>query len=168
MTATPVLYRTLSTPIGPVRVACRGNRVVAVHTGRQTHAAPPQHWRETPTLDTPAVAQLIEYFAGRRRVFDVELELEGTPFQRTVWHALASIPFGETCSYAQLARRVGRPGAARAVGSANARNPVSIILPCHRVVGADGRLTGYAGGVDVKEALLGLEADVARRDRRAV
>lgn len=164
----PVLYRTLSTPIGPVRVACRGDRVVAVHTGRQTHAAPPDHWRESPTLDTPVIAQLTEYFAGTRRAFDVELDLEGTPFQRMVWRTLASIPFGETWTYAQLAQRVGKPGAARAVGSANARNPVSIILPCHRVVGADGRLTGYAGGVDIKEALLSLEADVAGRDQRAV
>jgi methylated-DNA-[protein]-cysteine S-methyltransferase len=115
---------------------------------------------KSPVL-TRAVEQLEEYFEGRRRVFELPLELVGTRFQREVWQSLASIPYGTTVSYGEQARRLGRPRAARAVGAANARNPISIVLPCHRVVGSDGRLTGYGGGLDVKRALLEHEARVA-------
>lgn len=101
--------------------------------------------------------QLAEYFAGTRRVFDLPLEPSGTPFQREVWAALAEIPYGETTSYGALARRLGRPRAARAVGAANGRNPLAIVLPCHRVIGSNGELTGYAGGLAIKEKLLALE-----------
>lgn len=101
--------------------------------------------------------QLTEYFAGRRKQFELRLAPSGTPFQRTVWHALMTIPFGETRSYAQIAKQIGHPGAARAVGAANARNPLSIVAPCHRVVGSTGALTGFAGGLDVKARLLALE-----------
>ena len=101
--------------------------------------------------------QLREYFAGRRTEFDLALDLAGTAFQRKVWNALLTIPFGETRSYAQIASQVGAPGAARAVGAASGRNPVSIVAPCHRVVGATGRLTGFAGGLEVKARLLALE-----------
>jgi methylated-DNA-[protein]-cysteine S-methyltransferase len=104
-----------------------------------------------------AERQLEEYFAGRRTRFALSLDVAGTPFQREVWGALATIPFGETRSYAQVARQVGRPGAARAVGAAIGRNPASIVTPCHRVVGSTGALTGFAGGVDVKARLLALE-----------
>jgi methylated-DNA-[protein]-cysteine S-methyltransferase len=104
--------------------------------------------------------QLQEYFAGERREFDLPLDLAGTPFQRRAWLALATIPYGTTISYGEQARRLDAPGSARAVGSANARNPVSIVLPCHRVVGADGRLTGYGGGIDAKRTLLEHEARV--------
>ena len=102
--------------------------------------------------------QLAEYFAGQRTRFALHLDWSGTAFQRQVWNALLTIPFGETRSYAQIAAQIGRPGAARAVGAANGRNPVSIVAPCHRVVGATGALTGFAGGLDVKARLLALEA----------
>jgi methylated-DNA-[protein]-cysteine S-methyltransferase len=101
--------------------------------------------------------QLEEYFAGRRKEFAVKLDLSGTVFQRRVWKALLTIPFGETRSYGQIATQIGNPGAARAVGAANGRNPVSIIAPCHRVIGSTGKLTGFAGGLDVKARLLALE-----------
>jgi methylated-DNA-[protein]-cysteine S-methyltransferase len=104
-----------------------------------------------------AERQLKEYFAGKRRTFSLKLDLEGTPFQLKVWKALLTIPFGETRSYAQIASQIGRPRAARAVGAANGRNPVSIVAPCHRVIGSGGTLTGFAGGLEAKARLLALE-----------
>jgi methylated-DNA-[protein]-cysteine S-methyltransferase len=104
-----------------------------------------------------AERQLREYFAGERKTFALTLDVAGTAFQQEVWAALRTIPFGETRSYAQIARQIGRPAAVRAVGAANGRNPVSIISPCHRVIGSTGRLTGFAGGLDVKARLLALE-----------
>ena len=101
--------------------------------------------------------QLKEYFAGERRTFDLTLDLAGTDFQRKVWSALLSIPYGETRSYGEIAAQIGHPGAVRAVGAANSRNPVSIIAPCHRVIGSTGKLTGFAGGLDAKAQLLTLE-----------
>ncbi|MEP7244568.1 MAG: methylated-DNA--[protein]-cysteine S-methyltransferase [Gammaproteobacteria bacterium] len=101
--------------------------------------------------------QLKEYFAGERKVFDVKLDFAGTPFQRKVWAALLTIPYGETRSYGQIARQIGSPGAVRAVGAANGKNPLSIIAPCHRVIGSTGKLTGFAGGLEVKAQLLALE-----------
>ena len=101
--------------------------------------------------------QLEEYFAGRRKEFAVKLDLAGTVFQRKVWNALLTIPFGETRSYGQIARQIGNPDAVRAVGAANGRNPVSIVVPCHRVIGSTGKLTGFAGGLDAKSHLLALE-----------
>jgi methylated-DNA-[protein]-cysteine S-methyltransferase len=101
--------------------------------------------------------QLGEYFAGQRREFALKLDLTGTAFQRKVWNALLTIPFGETRSYGQIARQIGRPSAVRAVGAANGRNPVSIIAPCHRVIGSTGKLTGFAGGIDAKARLLAFE-----------
>lgn len=103
-------------------------------------------------------AQLHEYFAGRRSAFEVRLALRGSPFQRLVWQALLRIPHGQTTTYGEIAKRVGRPAEARAVGWANASNPVAVIVPCHRVVGADGTLTGYAGGLERKRLLLDLES----------
>jgi methylated-DNA-[protein]-cysteine S-methyltransferase len=107
--------------------------------------------------------QLAEYFAGQRREFTVTLDVSGTAFQRKVWNALLTIPFGETRSYGQIARQIGSPDAVRAVGAANGRNPLSIIAPCHRVIGATGKLTGFAGGLDVKARLLALEGAPAER-----
>ena len=104
-----------------------------------------------------AARQLREYFGGRRRGFDLPLDPSGTPFQQAVWRALRTIPYGQTRSYAQIARQIGRPSAARAVGAANGRNPVSIVVPCHRVIGAGGKLTGFAGGLKIKAQLLALE-----------
>ncbi len=110
-----------------------------------------------------AALQLEQYLAGERTEFDLEVELDGTPFERRVWDAVRAIPYGETASYAEIARRIGRPGASRAVGRANGRNPVAVVVPCHRVIGSDGSLTGYAGGIEMKRALLALEeANVPR------
>ncbi len=118
-------------------------------------------------LDHPvlvaAQAQLTDYFAGARKAFDLPLDFRGTDFQKQVWAALLAIPFGETRSYAEIARAIGRPTATRAVGAANGRNPISIVAPCHRVIGANGKLTGFAGGLEAKEYLLrheGLEIAV--------
>ena len=107
-----------------------------------------------------AKRELAEYFAGERKRFDVALAPEGTPFQRSVWKAIAGVGFGQTISYAELARRAGCPGSARAAGAATGRNPIGIIVPCHRIVGSNGSLTGYAGGVDRKRALLALESGI--------
>jgi methylated-DNA-[protein]-cysteine S-methyltransferase len=104
---------------------------------------------------------LADYFQGRRRSFDLRLRPEGTEFQRSVWQALAAIPYGETRSYADIARAIGRPSATRAVGAANGANPLPIVLPCHRVVGANGSLTGFGGGLETKKFLLNLEAETA-------
>ena len=111
-----------------------------------------------------AKRQLAEYLRGQRTQFDLRLNLEGTPFQLAVWKALAEIPFGETRSYGDIAREVGRPRAVRAVGLANGRNPVPIVVPCHRVIGSTGTLVGYGGGLRVKQALLDLERETAARD----
>jgi methylated-DNA-[protein]-cysteine S-methyltransferase len=113
----------------------------------------------------PAARQLQEYFAGERRTFELPLDPVGTPFQRRCWLALSSIPYGTTISYGEQARRLGYPRAARAVGAANARNPIPIVLPCHRVVGANGALTGYGGGLDAKRMLLEHEARVLEESR---
>jgi methylated-DNA-[protein]-cysteine S-methyltransferase len=109
-----------------------------------------------------AERQLSEYFAGRRKRFALKLDVSGTPFQRKVWNALLTIPFGETRSYAQIAKQIGHPSAARAVGAANGRNPLSIVAPCHRVIGSTGALTGFAAGLEVKARLLALEGATSR------
>lgn len=118
-------------------------------------------WIEDEAPFAAAIAQLGEYFAGERTEFDVAVELRGTPFQRRVWSALRDIPYGRTISYGELALRIDQPSAVRAVGLANGRNPVSVIVPCHRVIGADGTLTGYGGGVERKRLLLELEQQAA-------
>jgi len=110
----------------------------------------------TPLLDL-AAAQILEYIAGARKAFDLPLRPKGTPFERSCWEALQSIPYGQTRTYGQIARHIGNPKACRAVGRAIGRNPLSIIVPCHRVIGQNGSLTGYAGGIEMKKALLGLE-----------
>lgn len=117
---------------------------------------------ETPLIKKASV-QLKEYLDGKRVAFDVPLYLEGTEFQKAVWEALKEIPYGETRSYGQIAERIGRPKACRAVGMANNRNPVAIIVPCHRVIGSDGKLVGYGGGMEIKEKLLALERENYRK-----
>ena len=121
-------------------------------------------WRRDPGPFAEAREQLDAYFAGERTTFDLRLRAVGTPFQREVWAALEGIPYGETRGYGELAAQLGRPGAARAVGLANGRNPISIVVPCHRVVGAGGALTGYGGGLAAKRALLDLERGVLSYD----
>ncbi len=143
------------TPIGPLLLVADGDALTAVHLpGFHDGEAPGEEG--APVLDE-AAAQLTAYFAGERTAFALPLAPRGTPFQQAVWEALRRIPYGETRSYAQVARGLGRPERVRAVGSANARNPLAIVVPCHRVVGSDGSLTGYAGGLERKRALLDLE-----------
>ncbi|EHJ47822.1 methylated-DNA/protein-cysteine methyltransferase [Solidesulfovibrio carbinoliphilus subsp. oakridgensis] len=146
--------------LGPMLLTAEGDVLTGVWFLGQKHfpAAPPPCGQACPgdVLDR-AARQLGEYLAGRRRVFDIRLAPAGTAFQQAVWEALLAIGHGETATYGELARRIGRPRSVRAVGAAVGKNPISILIPCHRVVGADGRLTGYAGGLDKKEALLALE-----------
>ena len=147
-------------PLGTMLVAASDAGVAGVWFDGQRHGPDSSGWREDaqhPAL-REAVAQLRAYFDGERTQFDLPLDLDaGTPFQRSVWGALLAIPRGATTSYAQLARQLGRPQAARAIGAAVGRNPVSIVVPCHRVLGTGGALTGYAGGLERKTALLRLE-----------
>jgi methylated-DNA-[protein]-cysteine S-methyltransferase len=140
---------TLHTPVGPVWVGTDdAGAVTAVQFGEPPIPAPPSAASEA------AVEQLREYFAGERTGFDLGLAATGTPFQQRVWAALREIPYGLTWSYGELALRIGQPTASRAVGLANGRNPIAIVVPCHRVIGASGMLTGYAGGVERKRWLL--------------
>ncbi len=153
----------IDSPVGPLLLAADddGLRLIEFHSPRHP-ARRGGDWQhgDHPVLDA-ARAQLDGYFKGERGAFDLPLAPHGTPFQREVWQALASIPFGETISYAQLAARVGRPSAMRAVGAANGRNPLPIVLPCHRVIGANGSLTGFGGGLPTKRFLLELEGALA-------
>jgi methylated-DNA-[protein]-cysteine S-methyltransferase len=159
----PVVFSTLDSPIGPITVAGDGEVITNVRMVDQSHPPNDQsEWRFEPKAFPDALRQLEAYFGGRLTRFELPLGLEGTEFQRRVWYALLEIPYGETRSYGEIARRVGRPGAARAVGLANGRNPVSIVVPCHRVIGSDGSLTGYGGGLHRKGALLQLERDHLR------
>jgi methylated-DNA-[protein]-cysteine S-methyltransferase len=125
--------------------------------GGRTAASLDPEWRRADEPFAEVRRQLAEYFDGERDEFDVPLEMTGTHFQRRVWRALRQIPYGETTTYGELARRVGRPSASRAVGLANGRNPIAVIVPCHRVIGSDGSLTGYGGGLERKRLLLELE-----------
>ena len=127
---------------------------------RERHGIPKSDWEENPRPFREVVRQLQAYFDGDLRSFDVPVDTDGTSFQRSVWEALRSVPYGETTSYGEIARRIGRPDAARAVGLANGRNPVSIIVPCHRIIGSNGSLVGYGGGIDRKTTLLRLEGVV--------
>ena len=149
-----------ASPLGPMLLAASDAGLAGVWFEGQRHGPQDVQWRKQadhPVL-VEAVRQLQEYFDGVRTAFDLPLDLaHGTPFQQSVWQALLAIPPGRTTSYAELGRRLGRPQAARAVGAAVGRNPVSIVVPCHRVLGAAGALTGYAGGLERKTALLQLE-----------
>ena len=155
----------VTSPIGPLRLgADASGRLHEVRigvpsgrgeVGRLDEGESSSSARRT-LADT--AAQLEEYFAGKRKAFDLPLAMDGSAFQRQVWTELQEIPFGATVSYGQLATQIGRPGAARAVGHANARNPIAVIVPCHRVIGTSGQLTGYGGGLPAKQLLLELEA----------
>jgi methylated-DNA-[protein]-cysteine S-methyltransferase len=153
---------TLDSPVGPLVLAARDDRLVGLHLPAvaddgTTTAAPLDGWQPAPSRSevlAEAAEQLAAYFAGELRHFDLPLQLDGTDFQRRVWAALQEIPYGTTSGYGELAQRLGSPGASRAVGLANNRNPVAIIVPCHRVIGADGTLIGFGGGLECKRWLL--------------
>lgn len=154
----------MQSPLGEILIVARGDRLCGVYLEHQKYfPADADGWRETPKLPVlrDAVAQLREYFAGGRREFDLALAPAGTPFQRDVWSAIRGVPFGATITYGELARRCGRPSAVRAVGAATGRNPLTIVIPCHRIMGSDGTLTGYAGGLERKRTLLELECGQA-------
>lgn len=149
---------TLDTPFGPIFLCGDGAFLTGLHfPGHRHWPGLDPAWQRDDESFAVARQQLTEYFAGERREFDIPVRLHGTPFQQRVWQELTRIPHGVTITYAELARRIGRPTATRAVGAANGRNPVSIIVPCHRVISASGELTGYGGGLDNKRRLLELE-----------
>jgi len=152
-------YRIIESPVGYVTIAGDDDDTIS-GLRMEDHAHPPadlDDWEPDDGAFPAVVDQLRAYFAGDLTDFDVKMRLEGTDFQRRVWAGLLEIPYGETISYGELATRIGRPTASRAVGLANGRNPVSIIVPCHRVIGASGALTGYGGGIENKRTLLDLE-----------
>lgn len=154
------ICRTIDSPIGPLTLAGHDGRLTHLRMQDQTHApATRSDWEDDPEAFPDVVDQLRRYFAGELHEFDVDLDLHGTDFQRRVWSGLLEIPYGETRSYGELAAQLGSPGAARAVGLANGRNPVAIIVPCHRVIATGGGLGGYGGGLDRKRLLLALERD---------
>lgn len=148
-------YTTTETPIGKLLLASDGRALTGLRMA-PFEATPPE-WEHDVGPFQDVVAQLDSYFTGERKVFDVKLEARGTPFQLSVWDALRDIPYGETISYKELARRIGSPKAVRAVGRANGANPIAIIVPCHRVIGANGAPIGYGGGLERKAQLLALE-----------
>jgi methylated-DNA-[protein]-cysteine S-methyltransferase len=159
--AMPMLFTTTESPIGELLLLGDGSALHGLYmqAGRKPMAPRPA-WRRDDDAFDDARAQLDEYFGGERREFDLPLVMAGSEFERRVWRALEEIPYGETESYGALARRIGEPDAARGVGWANGRNPISVVVPCHRVIGANGKLVGYGGGLDNKRLLLELEAGV--------
>ena len=160
----PVHYAVMDTPLGALGVAWSAAGLRRIWFAGADSAPPvPPEWQRCPEPAFGAGEQLAEYFSGERVDFDLPLDAGGTPFQRRVWQALTEIPYGRTSTYGEIARRLGRPRAARAVGGANNRNPLPVVVPCHRVIGAGGSLTGYAGGLRIKRFLLDLEAGDSSR-----
>jgi methylated-DNA-[protein]-cysteine S-methyltransferase len=158
-----VKYTVIDSPVGLLTLVSGPNGLVAIQFGR--HAPP--GFIEDRGGNQAAILQLGEYFSGRRRAFDLKLVMSGTAFQRAVWGQLTRIPWGETRSYGDVAASIGKLGAGRAVGMANNRNPLPIIIPCHRVIGSDGSLTGYAGGIGAKARLLALEGALPVKEHSA-
>jgi methylated-DNA-[protein]-cysteine S-methyltransferase len=154
-----LLYTRAQSPIGELLLVGDGHALHGLHMqeGRTAVSVHPE-WRRADEPFADVSEQLSQYFAGERHDFEVQVAMAGTPFQRRVWDALQEIPYGETTTYGELAYRLGRPSASRAVGLANGRNPIAVIVPCHRVIGSDGGLTGYGGGLERKRFLLELEA----------
>lgn len=164
--ARPAVHVVVDSPVDPLVLVSDGSALTGVYLRGHRHVTEDARGDRVDAAAAPAVlrkaaTQLGEYFAGERTAFDLPLAPRGTDFQQRVWLGLRDIPYGQTRSYAELARAVGAAGAFRAVGLANGRNPLSIVVPCHRVVGADGSLTGYGGGVERKRVLLDLERSVA-------
>jgi methylated-DNA-[protein]-cysteine S-methyltransferase len=162
-------YCEISSPVGRLLLAgdARGLRRISFQDGPRPMRIP-EAWERAEEPFQHAIAQLAAYFAGRLKRFDLTIAPEGTPFQRDVWSALRKIPYGETVSYGELTRRLGRPRASRAVGAANGRNPIPIVVPCHRVVGSNGALTGFGGGLSIKRRLLELEAESSWYGKRSL
>ena len=155
-------YDFYDSPIGPLVLVSDDDALTALHLphqGEPAHVAP--EWKRAPSRLRDAHAQLDAYFAGKLLAFDLDLAPRGTPFQRRVWDELLAIPYGDTISYLELARRIGNPSAMRAVGAANGANPIALIIPCHRVIGSNGTLTGYGGGLPAKQWLLDHERHYA-------
>jgi methylated-DNA-[protein]-cysteine S-methyltransferase len=150
-------YRIVDSPVGTLTLAGRDDRLRHLRMVDQTYEPSHEGWMADDSAFADAVAQLEAYFAGELIEFELDLELMGTDFQRRVWAALLTIPYGETRSYGEIALQIGSPGGSRAVGLANGHNPVGIIVPCHRVIGANGSLTGYGGGIHRKKSLLEME-----------
>jgi methylated-DNA-[protein]-cysteine S-methyltransferase len=157
MTPTELVSRMMPSPIGPLRLVARGDALVAIDFPDHDGGVAARPIRTPHAILDRARTELEEYFAGKRTTFTVPLAAEGTPFQQRVWDALTTIPFGETWSYGQVARAIRRPSASRAVGAANGKNPLPIIVPCHRVIGASGSLVGFGGGLPTKKWLLAHE-----------
>jgi methylated-DNA-[protein]-cysteine S-methyltransferase len=153
------LFSYFDSPLGPLLLTSDGTHLTGLFMETSGKTQSTAGWVEDAAAEPLAATrrQLSEYFAGSRRTFELPLRLEGTAFQQRVWRELTEIPYGETWSYGQLATRIGKPSASRAVGLANGRNPISILVPCHRVIGADGSLTGYGGGLERKQWLLAHE-----------
>ncbi|AOS63574.1 methylated-DNA--[protein]-cysteine S-methyltransferase [Actinoalloteichus hymeniacidonis] len=152
------VHTVMESPLGPMTLVAAGGALCGVYMAEHRHRPAWETFgAENAEVFTNCIAQLTEYFEGRRTEFDLPTAPQGTPFQHEVWSVLREIPYGETVSYGWVAEQLGRPTASRAVGAANGRNPISIIVPCHRVVGANGSLTGYGGGMKRKESLLELE-----------
>ena len=153
-----VSYTTVESPVGRLLLAAddAGLRHLLFMKGRRA-VRPDPTWREDRGPLEETIRQLRQYFSGESNGFDLRLAPEGTPFQREIWRRLCDIPYGETVSYGELARRMGNPKASRAVGLANGANPIAIVIPCHRVIGSNGQLTGYGGGLSIKKTLLALE-----------
>jgi len=156
--STALYVAVLPSPIGALTLVAELEAVKTIWFPGSPDQVDPA-WSEGSALLRETARQLEQYFAGRRQTFDLPLDPDGTPFQREVWAELTRIPYGTTTSYAELARRIGRPSAVRAVGAANGANPIPIVIPCHRVIGRDGALTGFGGGLDRKRFLLELEAN---------
>lgn len=155
---TEIRYTVMPSPLGDIAIAVSdaGIRRLALPTQLALRGFS-EDWQRDDSVAADAIQQLQEYFAGQRKTFDLALDMQGTDFQKEVWAALQTVPFGSICTYGDLAKQIGRPKAVRALGAANGRNPVPIIVPCHRVIGANGKLTGYFGGEGIKAELLALE-----------
>lgn len=154
-------YRMVDSPIGPLTLAGEGSTLTNLRMVEQTYEPDRADWLLDDRAFPDAVEQLDAYFAGELQEFDLPLQLSGTEFQRRVWNALRTIPYGETRTYGEIAQQIGAPTAFRAVGLANGHNPIAVIVPCHRVIGANGSLTGFGGGLERKSALLNLERTTA-------
>jgi len=154
-------YRMIDSPIGPLTLAGEGPVLTHLRMVDQTYEPDRLDWELDDRAFPDVVDQLEAYFAGELQDFDIRLEMKGTEFQRRVWNALRTIPYGETRSYGEIAQQIGAPTAFRAVGLANGHNPIAVIVPCHRVIGANGSLTGFGGGLHRKSALLALERETA-------